>query len=312
MSLIATVVGVPAAWSLMEGNLFIPMWIGSAFIASTLPIVFFIPETLRRSERPDEEDTIYANAELSTPQDLSVKSRVLKFCSDAKEATSIMRAPILLGLSFTFLFQSFWGRTGEYQYLLASERFHWKLKDVRAIPAIEFTILHILTSAQASFLMPIGSVANFVVLIVILPYLYHLMTKRNFTSMTKDLIVVRGSLLFLIIGCLILAWAPLPAFFCAGVLISGCGVGLYSALRSLVTSLVHPDQVSRLYAIMAIGDTLGTMLYSPLVSKGYGWGIKLGGHWTGMVFLICALVYVIVSIPAWLVKKPTKDMDVHG
>jgi len=70
--------------------------------------------------------------------------------------------------------------------------------------------------------------------------------------------------------------------------------------------------VSRLYAIMAVGDTLGVMVYSPLTSRGYGWGIKLGTHWTGMIFLICALVYVALSVPVWFVKKPTEDMDVHG
>jgi len=160
--------------------------------------------------------------------------------------------------------------------------------------------------------MPIGSVANFVILIFALPYLYHLLANRNVSSMTKDLVVMRGSLIFMIIGSLVIAWGPLPGIFCTGVIITAGGIGLWSALRSLATSLVHPDQVSRLYAIMAVGDTLGAMLYSPLVSKGYGWGMKLGGHWTGMVFLISALVFVLISIPAWFVRKPTEDMDVHG
>ena len=160
--------------------------------------------------------------------------------------------------------------------------------------------------------MPIGSVANFVILIVALPYLYHILKKYGVSSMNRDLIIVRGSLLFMVIGLLVLAWGPLPGIFIMGVIIIACGIGLFAALRSLVTSLVRPDQVSRLYAIMAIGDTVGMMIYSPLISKGYGWGIALGEGWTGMVFLILALVYLTMSIPAWLVRKPTEDMDVHG
>lgn len=137
MSVTATVIGVPSAWYLMEGNLFIPMWIGSACIASTIPMVSLIPETLKRNKIPDAimdcEDPVFTSAEeLSSPQDVSIKARFLKFCSDTKEASFILKSPILLALSVTFLFQSLGGSLVEYQYLLASERFHWKLKDVRA------------------------------------------------------------------------------------------------------------------------------------------------------------------------------------
>jgi sugar phosphate permease len=130
--------------------------------------------------------------------------------------------------------------------------------------------------------------------------------------MIKDLSVARGSLLLLIIGPLTIAWAPLPVFLVFGTMIFACGVGYNSALRSLVTSLVHPDQVGRLYAVMAIGDTIGASIFGPLLSKSFGWGLDLGYPWTGMAFIFCGVMFVILGLPLWLVRKPTPEMDVHG
>lgn len=130
--------------------------------------------------------------------------------------------------------------------------------------------------------------------------------------MIKDLIVARGSLVLTIVGALVVAWAPIPPFFIIGTIIFAAGAGFSSAVRSLVTSLVHPDEVSRLYAVMAVGDTVGTIIYGPILSKTYGWGENLGGYWTGMAFVFCALMYAIVCSPVWLVREPTPEDDVHG
>ena len=79
-----------------------------------------------------------------------------------------------------------------------------------------------------------------------------------------------------------------------------------------MTSLVRPDEVSRLYAVIAIIDTIGMLIYLPVLSKAYGWGAYLAGPWTGMAFITVAAMYAILGLPIWLVKKPTPDMDLHG
>ena len=152
VGLMSTVFGVPSAWYLMDGNLYIPIWISFAFIVSPLPLVFFIPETLKREKAEDPvpvyEETTPTDTELSRSRDATIKGRFLKFCSDAKEASFVLRSPMLLALSVTFLFQSLGGRSGEYQYMLASERFHWKLKDVREEnpERLQYNIFPVLTS----------------------------------------------------------------------------------------------------------------------------------------------------------------------
>jgi hypothetical protein len=97
-----------------------------------------------------------------------------------------------------------------------------------------------------------------------------------------------------------------------GVIVFGCGAGFPNAIRSLVTSLVHPDEVSRLYAVLAVGETIGALIYGPILSKATGWGFEIGGPWTGLAFIVVAGLFAILGLPIWLVREPTPDMDVHG
>jgi hypothetical protein len=67
-----------------------------------------------------------------------------------------------------------------------------------------------------------------------------------------------------------------------------------------------------LYAVIAVVDTVGMVIYGPVISKAYGWGTQLEGPWTGMAFIIVAAMYTIFGLPVWLVSEPTPEMDLHG
>jgi hypothetical protein len=95
-------------------------------------------------------------------------------------------------------------------------------------------------------------------------------------------------------------------------LIYASGAGFSAALRSLVTSLVHPDEVSRLYTVLAVIETVGQIAYGVLLPAAFGWGLQLGGVWKGIPFLVCAALFLVVGLPVWLVKEPAPEMDVHG
>ncbi|KAH8588375.1 major facilitator superfamily domain-containing protein [Bisporella sp. PMI_857] len=299
LALASTVIGVPLASHMMKKNYIVPMWLGIGFIALGIPCTLWLPETLEKRVTPypdSDSDTEYGEDQESLPEtrNTSLGHQILTFLTKTKGKHFMLQSPMLMALSLTFIIQSLSGRSTEFLYQLASERFHWKLAD-------------------ASFLIPIGAITNFIVLIVALPLISRHLTKNlKLSSMICDLIISRGSLVVLIFGSLAIAWAPLPRFYILGTIIFSCGAGFSPALRSLVTSLVHPHQVSRLYAVMAIIDVLGQMVYSPILSKGFGWGANLGGQWTGMAFIFCAILFAVAGFPVWLVRKPTRDMDVHG
>lgn len=76
------------------------------------------------------------------------------------------------------------------------------------------------------------------------------------------------------------------------------------AVRSLVTSFVHADQVSRLYAVIAIIETLGALVLNPLISKSFSWGMDLGGIWSGMSFILAGAMTLILGLPVWIIRPP--------
>lgn len=298
--LISTVIGVPFAWRLMKINAWIPMILGIGFIFMGTLLCFFLPETLERSTVPEptpdsgSEEDIHEVQQPTFLHRYSRKKKISKMFEKMKASHFIFKSPMLLGLSITFLLQSLGGQMTSFMFQLASERFHWPLGD-------------------ASFLIPIGAVTNFIVLVVVLPAIYHILSHRfHLRSMVKDLIVARGSLMFLVIGALGMAWGPVPTLFILAVILFAFGSGFSSSTRSLVTSLVHPDEVSRLYAVMSVVDTLGIMMYGPILSKTYGWGLDLAGPWTGMAFIAIAVMYGVLGLPVWLVTAPTPEMDIHG
>ena len=132
-------------------------------------------------------------------------------------------------------------------------------------------------------------------------------SRFHLRSSTKDLFVARGSLVFHILGALTTAVPYSPLLLMLGTFLFACGDGHVSATRSLLTSFVHPDQVSRLYAVLAIMMTIGSMIMAPLLSKAFVWGLNLGGNWSGLVFLTVAALYIVLGSPLWIIRLPRQD-----
>ena len=72
--------------------------------------------------------------------------------------------------------------------------------------------------------------------------------------------------------------------------------GYMSDMRSLVTFFVHAEQVSRLYAVISILETVGTLVLRPIISKAFSWGLELGNIWNSMVYIVPASMILILGM----------------
>ncbi|KAM3073471.1 hypothetical protein ACMFMG_004631 [Clarireedia jacksonii] len=294
-TLIGTFCGVPFAWWLMKRNVWTPMLVALCFMLSGALLVLALPETLHL--RDHHHNTVPAPGAENDEEQSSDEEESLSFSlknwrillDKFEESRFVFKHPKIFVLSMVFLTQSIHGNASQFMLQLASKRLHWKL-------------------SEASFLIPIASGTNFTLLVAILPAIYAFLTKFHLQPAVKDLLVARISVIFLVIGCLGLALAIVPSLFVISTIILSLGMGFPPAIRSLVTSFIHPSQVSRLYGVLAVMDTLGGMISSPLMSGAFSMGLKKGGIWSGGAFLVAGISYALVGIPIWFLNVKKDDI----
>jgi hypothetical protein len=132
---------------------------------------------------------------------------------------------------------------------------------------------------------------------------------RKFSTNVKDLYLARASGLCLIIGAFTIAFAINPALDGIGIVIMSLGGGCGLLIRSLLTSLVEPHHIGTLYTLIAVCETTGTMVAGPLLSTSFSWGLKLGGLWVGMPFMVVGCLYSIATLIVWTVRIPKPSVS---
>lgn len=87
------------------------------------------------------------------------------------------------------------------------------------------------------------------------------------------------------------------------------GMAVITVLRSLVTNLVHPQEITLVYSMMTMMMRIGSGVAGPVFAWGFGLGIKLGQAWTGLPFIIAAGFFLTGTVTlAFISKDPlTKD-----
>lgn len=78
-------------------------------------------------------------------------------------------------------------------------------------------------------------------------------------------------------------------------------MGATALIRSLLSSLVLRDEVGRLFAVMSLVWTAAMLVASPVVAKLFSEGLRRGGVWTGLPFLVAGLLFVVAAGAMWSV-----------
>jgi hypothetical protein len=105
-----------------------------------------------------------------------------------------------------------------------------------------------------------------------------------------------------------------PALLIIGLLIFNLGTGYNAAMRSVSIHVVggqsSPD-IGRLFAVIAIIESVGVMLAGPLLAHIFEWGMDLGEPWIGMPYLASAGVFGITTIATFIISVKGKDKPVE-
>lgn len=230
-----------------------------------------------------------SRADCPEPDDLEVHAKVsvLKYWKEKlKEAIMEYRdKPLssnIMCILAAFFFSSISKQALQFLVQYASKRFGW-------------------TIAQASSLVTVKGVVNLLLLLIIIPQLSSMLS-RHLSPRQKDLRLVQGSIIFLIVGSTIMSFASHPVTFVAGVGLFALGWGFFSALRSLATELVPSSQIGLLNMSIALSQNVGGMIAGPSLAAAFKLGVELSGMWMGLPYMVAVALFMGAGLLSLVIK----------
>ncbi|KAF4337200.1 major facilitator superfamily transporter [Fusarium beomiforme] len=149
---------------------------------------------------------------------------------------------------------------------------------------------------KTAFLLSIQAAGQILLFAAVLPQLNLWLLNRMKASSAANLVLTRVSIIFLAAGALFMGLATsVPAFIIAffGYTL---GNGFSSALRSLLTTMVHPDHLSLLFTAIAVFEGISTIGASPLLGLSFSIGLDVGGIAISLPFFIASILYALAAM----------------
>ena len=169
------------------------------------------------------------------------------------------------------------------------QRFHWSIADATNLQAIQSGI-------------------SMLLLLLILPSLSsYLLNRRSFSTNRKDLLLTRIGFTSYGASLLTMGFAPLAPIFIIGLMIGTFAAGCGAAIRALLTSWVLPNEVARLYTLLGIIETIGSMGGGPIISSLYNVGLAQatkgkGDVLLGLPWIITGSIMSCVAVTTFVLK----------
>jgi hypothetical protein len=266
-----------SAW-LMDFTPWIPAMGGTSLIVCAVFVTLLIPETSGYNTPPPG-----SVAELEDPSTTETPSNKPSTIAAIRNATAFLRADWRIpALVLTFLI-------------------HLAVVDSPPLQLQYVSTRYNLTFAAATTILTLRSVANILLLFLLLPYIAKTLTQKyNFCSQRIDLWMSRASMASWAVGWLLFGLSPTLLIATAGMGITALGSGSFFLIRSLLTPLVPAHNVAQVYSLISVVDTLGAMLGAPLLASLFNWGLRIGGYGVGMPFYflgtVCAVITVLLCV----------------
>lgn len=288
-----------SAW-LMTYNPWIPSFIGSLVLGSSMLIVLLVPETLNLRHphgTPSSSHPPSPTSEtLPNPPDPSSEPRIISFDYPVRLLTGLRSASAFLWADWRV------------PVLVVPFLVHMLMSMLTSLLLQYFSKRYDLTFSQATLILTIRAGLNFALMFAGLPYAARLVTKRwQLCGQRKDLYLSRWSFVINVLGYLMLGASPTIATTIVSLVVLSGGIGAAMFVRSFLTSLVPAHHVARLYSLIGMVDTIGAMLGSPLTFALFKRGMALGGMGIGLPFYFLSLASLVVLVLLCVVGMRKRD-----
>jgi hypothetical protein len=250
-------------------------------------VMVFIPETLsaRKQEGSDpwRDDSIYG----------VVNSYLWEFKDQISEAVDMVRQPSLSLILFAFLCPAPVAIATSALFIqYVSKRFDWSM-------------------AAAGYLLSVRRMVNIFVVLLVIPGLSKLLVSgvlvKGFSAGEKDRLLAQGSAFALAAGFLLLAGTNMP-IVTSGLIVKTLGAGLPSMCRSLAAYHTTGQNTSKLQTVIGITETIGLLVAAPALAWMFSIGMKLGGVWMGLPYVVMSGYLFVTAAALCFVKLPAHDV----
>ncbi|KAL6689763.1 putative MFS multidrug transporter [Trichoderma pleuroticola] len=273
--MIAQFMFVPVGGVLVSINPWIPMVISSVVTAlGFLGALIFLPETLPSAERDSSSISVTNNHHgdqiSSTGTKYGFQIRWTNLVASSVTMMKWVRQNLRLVVVLVCFFPWSIGQQASGSLLLqhASKRLNWSL-------------------GKASYLVSLGAGINLIVHAVGIPALSALLLWRlKLHEIAKDKRIAQISGFFLVLGTSVISVAGSWTILVLGQVLYSLGLAFGVPARSIVTSMVEKRHLAALYTTISVLLYSGMLTGGPLFAGAFGWGLRLGGPWTRMPYLI--------------------------
>lgn len=138
---------------------------------------------------------------------------------------------------------------------------------------------------------------SLVVLTIIVPGVANVLARRLLLSpRVIEKRLAQTSCLLLAYGSLAIFLAQSPWIVILGCAFTALGSSCNTLARSFVTSLIRPDCLGAAYTGITVATYGGSLASGPILARIFHWGLKIGGPWTGLPFLVASGLFVFCLI----------------
>ena len=291
-------VGQPLSALLMERSPWVPMWLGLGLWLLAVTVACILPETLHMREqglapglRHGSPDSLSLKDDDAQGVFQRTKLTAQRFGKAASFLVEDMRVFLLL---CCFMIGMLTQESNNVLLQYVSKRYDWSL-------------------SQATLFLSIRYGLNVFLLIVLLPLGGRLLQSGlHLSAAAKDLWLSRAGILLKLLGFLVIGAAPNVPLLGIGLVLLVSGGGTLLCMRSLITSLVEPHHIARLYNAISVLDTLGLMTGGPIMAACFQWGMRAGGGWIGLPFWFCGVLVALVGVALWALRFPEARRRADG
>ena len=258
------VVGPFIAAALMRIDPWLAVYLGLLFLITTVVLASTVPETLHSSiSSPGGSIEVHGDQQAAEASWERPKTRFLAL-HRLQEIWSDWRL-VFVALTYPFMLVCY--ALGDLLQRYVSDGYGWTL-------------------ANATLIYSLQAIAAGLVLFILLPFTSgHIGRRFNFSVIQTSVVLSRAALLFMSVAYAVIGLAPNVGLMIIGLLIETLSTGLPSTLRAIATALIDDSDRGRVFSVLAISETLSTMMAYPLTAALFNIGIeKGGGSWLGLPY----------------------------